>query len=392
MAVERGKEIVRQWNILRQVARARDWTVPKLAREHRVSTRTIYRDLAALQAAGFPLYNEEHEGSVYWRLENWPFPRLHETGFTFPELCAFYIHRGRLSGLSGLPLVEDLSTAMEKVLGSLSPTMKEYLDRLAAVICWKGDAPVPRPGPVDQEALVRATLEHRRLVMSYRSFSSGRVKEYTVEPYRLTSGNGSLYLYAYVPIYGGMRTFAVQRIQELRVLEDRFDPAGSPVEEEPHGTSIGIGSGKPEVVEVWFAPKLAPYIEERTWHPSQRLAKQPDGSLVLTLRVAIDTPLRSWILGWGHLAQVLAPSRLAAEILEELQEASEHYAPRIPFELQTAVNEAAPDTSLPFMASRLESGPTRGIRSQGKAKALPYRTGPTGERRGAAGPPSGPRR
>ena len=376
MAVERGREIVRQWSILRQIANARDWTVPRLAREHAVCTRTIYRDLAALQAAGFPLYDEEREGRKYWRLENWPFPRLHDVGFTFPELCAFYIHRGRLSG--PLPLAEDLSSAMEKVLGTLPPALKDYLDRLAAVVCWKIDVPGPAAGPVDQEALVRAALERRRLVMSYRSFSSGRVKEYTVEPYRLSAGNGSLYLYAYVPIYGEMRTFAVQRIQRLRVLEDRFDPAGLPAGE-PFGNSIGIGSGKPEVVEVWFAPSLAAYIEERTWHPSQRLARQPDGSLVMTLRVAIDPPLRSWILGWGHLAQVLAPSKLASEILEELQEASEHYAPRIPFELQPAVNEAAPDASLPFMAPRVES----------------TRSGPTASwprPQGAGGRPSGRRR
>lgn len=356
MAVERGREIVRQWSILRKIANARDWTVPRLAGEFGVCTRTVYRDLAALQAAGFPLYDEDRDGKRYWLLESWPFPRLHDVGFTFPELCAFYIHRGRLSGPPGLPLGEDLASAMEKVLGSLSPALKEYFDKLAAVICWKDDVPAPAPGPVDQEALVRATLEHRRLVMSYRSFSSGRVKEYTVEPYRLSAGNGSLYLYAYVPIYGEMRTFAVQRIQDLRVLEDQFDPSGLPAGE-PFDTSIGIGSGKPEVVEILFAPRLAPYIEERTWHASQRVAKKPDGSLVLTLRVAIDRPLRTWILGWGHLAQVVAPSRLAAEILEELQEASERYAPRIPFELQPAVNEGAPDASLPFTA-RLKPCPT----------------------------------
>ena len=361
MGVERGREIVRQWSILKKIANARDWTVPKLAHEHGVCTRTVYRDLAALQAAGFPLYDEERDGAKYWLLENWPFPRLHDVGFTFPELCAFYIHRGRLSGPPNLPLAEDLASAVKKVLGSLGPAMREYLDKLAAVICWKDPAPAPAPGPVDQEALVRATLEHRRIVMSYRSFSSGRVKEYTVEPYRLSAGNGSLYLYAYVPIYGQMRTFAVQRIRTLRVLEDRFDPAHVPAEE-PFVTSIGIGSGKPEVVEVWFAPRLAPYIEERTWHPSQRVARKSDGSLVLTLRVAIDTPLRTWILGWGHLARVLAPSKLASEILEELREASEHYAPHIPFELQPAVNEPAPDAALPFMASRA-----------GRPEGLPHR-------------------
>jgi hypothetical protein len=101
MAVERGREIVRQWSVLKQVASAADWTVPKLAAEHGVSTRTIYRDLAALQAAGFPLYDEERDGTKFWRLDKWPFGHLHDTGFTFPELCAFYIHRGGSSAGPG---------------------------------------------------------------------------------------------------------------------------------------------------------------------------------------------------------------------------------------------------------------------------------------------------
>jgi len=67
-----------------------------------------------------------------------------------------------------------------------------------------------------QEELVRATLEHRTLEMTYHSFSSRQVKRYRVEPYRLTFGNGGPYLYAYVPAYGQMRTFAVQRIRTLK--------------------------------------------------------------------------------------------------------------------------------------------------------------------------------
>ena len=377
MAVERGKEIVRQWSVLKRVASAADCTVPSLAGEHRVSTRTIYRDLAALQTAGFPLYDEERDGIKYWRLDKWPFGHLHDTGFTFPELCAFYIHRGRLAGRAGLPLEEDLSSAIQKVLASLSPKMKEYLDELSEVVCWKPEAPKPVAGkhpPIDPQVLVKATLEHRQIVMQYHSLSSRRLREYVVEPYRLTAGNGALYLYAYVPIYGQMRTFAVQRIRTLRVLEEQFDPTREVGQ--PHETSIGIGSGKPELVEIRFSPRLAPYIEERCWHDSQEITKQPDGSIVLSLRVAIDVPLRSWILGWGHMAHVLAPSTLASDILEELEEAREQYAPRIPFDLQPAVNDTSAERSLPLLPSRQDAV------SPAPAPALrPPPPGPQGARR-----------
>jgi hypothetical protein len=52
----------------------------------------------------------------------------------------------------------------------------------------------------------------------------------------------------------------------------------------------------------------------------------------MTLNVCDDRPLRSWILSFGPLARVLAPSQLAQEILEEIQEARERYMPRLMFD------------------------------------------------------------
>ena len=44
-------------------------TIAALAADLDVTTRTIRRDLAALQEAGFPLFDERDEdGHVHWRL------------------------------------------------------------------------------------------------------------------------------------------------------------------------------------------------------------------------------------------------------------------------------------------------------------------------------------
>ncbi|HKE82933.1 MAG TPA: WYL domain-containing protein [Vicinamibacterales bacterium] len=63
-------------------------------------------------------------------------------------------------------------------------------------------------------------------------------------------------------------------------------------------------------------------------HPSQRLHRLEGGGLLLELQVSIDMALRRWILGLGAQARVLAPARLAAEIIEELQAACHSYAKR----------------------------------------------------------------
>jgi predicted DNA-binding transcriptional regulator YafY len=75
--------------------------------------------------------------------------------------------------------------------------------------------------------------------------------------------------------------------------------------------------GEPTEVKIWFSPKQAPYIEERTWHPSQRIEKQDDGSVILSLQVADEDEVKRWLIGFGAEASVLAPGKLRQEIRQE---------------------------------------------------------------------------
>jgi len=325
--MERNAEIVRQWKVLRRIANSADCTVASLVAEHGVCRRTIYRDLEALQSAGFPLYDVRLDRQVFWRMDGSPFRGLSDTAFTFSELCAFYVNRSRLASSGAAPVQDDVQTAMEKLTGALSPKMREYLDRLTTIVTWKpepGERPKAGPQAQLQEEILRAVLEHRALKMTYHSFSSRKVKEYTVEPYRLTFGNGGLYLYAFVRAYGEMRSFALQRIRGLKVLEQHFSPVQE-LNEEPFEHSLGVFTGDPQSVTIRFSPAVAPYVEEGQWHPSQSIERQSDGSVVFTLSVCIDLPLRTWILSFGRQAQVLEPESLARSIVEELEAARELY-------------------------------------------------------------------
>jgi predicted DNA-binding transcriptional regulator YafY len=338
-----------------QIARAADCTLESLALEHDKSERTIRRDLTALEYAGFPIAPVRIDGQTYWRLSHQPMKAITDTSFTLPELCAFYVNQTQAACAADGLIGPELASALEKVGRALGPQMKAYLDKLGDVLTWKPDAPRPARGASRQAAvdeLVRATMDHKRIRMEYHSLASGRTKPYLVEPYLLTFGNGGLYLYAFVPEYGQMRTFAVHRIKQQVVTDQVFSPVRD-VATKPFDTSLGMyAGGKPEPVEIEFAPKLAEYIEERVWHASQQIARRPDGSIVLSMTVAIDVPLKSWILGFGHKARVLMPAALAEAMFEELEEAREQYAPRMKFELPPAIYDDVRQPSLPFRSSR----------------------------------------
>lgn len=331
----RTAEVTRQWKILLAIQGPPGRTIEDLAKLTCVCTRTIRRDARALQDAGFTLYTVPcDDGKIRWRLDGQPLRWLQQTNFTVAELAALYFSRTLLECAVDRPFHADLKSVFSKLEHALPPRMRQFLEQLPQVITAKR-GPVRHGGPTSSHGdivarLIEATRAHRKTTINYHSFSSRRVKDYAIEPYRLAYGNGGFYVYAFVPEYGQMRTFAAERIQKLVVSEDTFDPVQE-LKDEPFGNSLGVHSGKPEHVEIEFREHVAPYIEERTWHPSQKIAKRPDGSIVLSLDVCLDWTLTSWILGFGPFAHVVTPAKLAEQILEEIEEARDSYAPKLAF-------------------------------------------------------------
>jgi proteasome accessory factor B len=322
----RNAEVIRQWTILRDLEASRRLTIDEMAERTGVTTRTIRRDLEALQSAGFPLFDETHDGKKYWTLEQKAFRRLDATGFTFAELSALYFSRTLVECLAATPFQKDVRSAFDRLSEALTPGMRQFLDRLPLVIQAKADPGAQAlAGARGKEIaqLLDATLQHRRVIMRYHSFSSDREKEYVIEPYRVVFAQGALYLVAAVPEYGQSRTFALDRIKSLSVTEDRFEPVEP--EEEAFAHSLGVHQGVPQRIEIEFEPRIARYIQERLWHASQEVLEQPDGRIRVTMNVSNDFALRSWILGFGPLARVVAPEELAAQIRDEIEETRRRY-------------------------------------------------------------------
>lgn len=324
----RNQEVIRQWKVLHALESSRHGaTIDALAGDLDVTTRTIRRDLAALQEAGFALYDErDDEGRARWRLDGQVLKGL-ESGFTLSELCALYLSRNLLEAVSGTPFQRDLTNAFDRLAKMLSPRMRQFLDRLPTVLVAK-PGPRARAGssPDIVARLLEATLHFRVTTMRYHSVSSSRVKDYRVHPYRLAFALGGLYLLAYVPDYNAVRTFAVDRIASVSLDKQTFTLT-HPVADDVFANSLGVNTGPAEPVRIEFEARVAPYVRARVWHSSQELQEQPDGRLLVTLNVCHDWGLRSWILSWGPFASVVSPPKLASEIRTDLESAAVRYRP-----------------------------------------------------------------
>jgi proteasome accessory factor B len=172
--------------------------------------------------------------------------------------------------------------------------------------------------------LLEATLHLRVVTMRYESISSGRVKDYLVHPYRLAFAEGGLYLLAFVPEYGDLRTFAVDRIASVSLGKATFTPT-HPISDDVFANSLGVNVGPATPVEIEFDAAVAPFVRARVWHASQQLRQNDGGPLTLTMSVCHDRSLRSWILSWGASARVVSPASLAADIVDDLRSAARNY-------------------------------------------------------------------
>jgi predicted DNA-binding transcriptional regulator YafY len=331
----RNAEVIRQWQILREIESHRAGvTIHDLSKLVNVTTRTIRRDLQALQEAGFAIYDEGEENETKrWRLDVQPFRSVQE-GLSVADVAALYLSRELVDGLSGWPLSEELRAAFAKIEGSLNPRMREFLATLPQVITAKAG---PRAGQTSgrlvdvTRRLLDATRDRRVVEMRYFSASSNRAKSYVVQPYRLALAQGGVYLVAWVAQYDEFRTFAVERVERLSVTEETFRRTRE-LPSDLFGGSMGAFWAPPERIELEFAPNVAAYVRGRIWHASQAIEELPGGGLGMTLDVSNDWALRSWLLGFGASVRVIAPAALASTLLDELKRACSVYEPGLPLE------------------------------------------------------------
>ena len=73
-------------------------------------------------------------------------------------------------------------------------------------------------------------------------------------------------------------------------------------------------------VRLLFSSRVAAYIRERVWHPSQCLVERRNGAVELRLETGGWNEMVRWILSWQPDVQVLRPKRLDERIRQKMRE------------------------------------------------------------------------
>lgn len=317
----RNDQVTRQWHLLRRLEGSTGATIQELAeslpRDLPKHLRTIRRDLAALEAAGFPLITERVDGHTRWRLMD-GYRRIPAIAFSPTELMALTFSRDLLKPLEGTQIKGALDSALNKATAALPPQGQCYVRQLQGFFSvGLGPHKLYRQHQDTIDRITQAIAQLRTLQMRYYAASRNATTRREVDPYRLWYAAGALYLIAYCHLRRQVRLFAVDRVRSLTITDHPYQmPLGFDVEAYVQDALV-VMMGKRVTVELLVSKSAAPWVKDRLWHPSQALTPLAGGRLKLTLSVA-DTPeLVGWILSFGGKVQVLKPAALAERVRDE---------------------------------------------------------------------------
>jgi predicted DNA-binding transcriptional regulator YafY len=175
-----------------------------LAARFEVTTRTIKRDVTALQDAGMPIYGIGGHGGGY-RLE--ATATLPPVAFTAGEAIAI---AAALALDANAPFVADGRSALTKVLGAMGPAGRDDARALAAKV-WTRNPPGGggRARSVVEEALRRQVV----VVLTYRDRSGATTRQRPVEPQIFANTGGRWYLLAWCRWRRAGRWFRLDHIE-----------------------------------------------------------------------------------------------------------------------------------------------------------------------------------
>jgi proteasome accessory factor B len=286
-------------------------------KEFEVSRRTVARDLDFLRdEERAPLaYDDARHGF-----------RLTDETYTLPpvrisrkEAFSFGLARKLLSHYEGTPLHLDMRSVLDNIAESLEGDITIEPDWLSEHV---GVLPEDRVRiDPDVWAQLAGCVERREAVRATYQTFDGRISEYELHPYHLLAYHGNWYLMARNVEKERVATFALSRFRQIAATGKTFTRPAEFSPETYARQAFGIvGGEKPIKVRLLFEAKLAVYITERQWHPSQEFRTRPDGRVELRLETTGRKELVRWVLSWMPDVKVLVPKSLRDRIAEKLRD------------------------------------------------------------------------
>ncbi len=212
------KRLSRLTAILTQLQTKRLLTASELASKFSVSNRTIYRDIKALEQAGVPILTEEGKG--YLLMDGYRIPPIM---FTESEANALITAEQLILKNKDASFVNEYTEAINKIKSVLRNNTKDKANLLSNRIVFRNNKDNDRTSNF-LSTLQLALTNFNLVKIKYHSIDTDQTTDRTIEPFAIYSTQENWLLIAFCRLRKDFRAFRLDRIQNLYVLNEKFEP------------------------------------------------------------------------------------------------------------------------------------------------------------------------
>lgn len=325
-----------------QAARLRDIVAILEARKHPVPREFLLDELGVSYATfkrDITVLRDQFQAPITWRRGDAGQGR----GYILED-------KGWSSGKLGLPRVWFTSSEIYALLmidtlaghiapGLLTEHLQPLITRITLALSAVDDTPedirsrvlilasvARRRDAAHFENVAQATVRRSRLEILYFTKSRNERSTRIVSPQRLIHYKENWYLVAWCHKADAPRVFALDSIEDARVLREAAFEADKAVVDAMVGKDFGIYSGgERKWAKLRFTTLQARWVGAEVWHPEQKASQMDDGSLVLNVPYSDQRELLLDVLKFGPEAEVLEPPELREEVRSRLRRALAQY-------------------------------------------------------------------
>lgn len=297
-------------------------TVDELADRYDISTRTVYRDLKALQEAGVPIGSEQ--GAGYFIVKGYHLPPVM---FNKEEAAALLAGERLMQKWSETKLTESYLSALDKIRAVLHSREKEYLNTLdqhIKTVPWPDEKTVA----TDKRIFIflqNAIVSRRVIEINYYSPYKDQLTRRKVEPLGLLLRGNNWYLAGWCRLRTDYRMFRVDRIKNhKRTSEQLLDPPQHTLKEF-YEQGLREEQELHEMV-VRFDKEMIRYMGDQKYYHGWVSEEEYNGAVEMTFLTASSEYFARWLLLWGDGVTVKKPKKLAERVKELSKELYKHHA------------------------------------------------------------------
>ncbi|MBM4157436.1 MAG: WYL domain-containing protein [Ignavibacteria bacterium] len=174
--------------------------------------------------------------------------------------------------------------------------------------------------------LLEALKFQKPVKIRYQSGVSKKFTDCIVNPYHIRNFRGDWYLIGYSQKDKLVSVYALERIFNIKIINKYFKIIGDFDVDEFFKTGYGMFE-ESDVYNVIlkFLPEAAVYIREKNWHPTQKMTRNPDGSITVKMTVSNLEEVFHWILSYGRYCKIISPDELKDMMAKELKAVLKNY-------------------------------------------------------------------